>query len=104
MEKKDYEKALMDFDKAIGIKSDYAYAYNNRGNVYYKLNKFPEAIKDYNKGEGDKLKFYLQSGDPTSATIQGSDTLKWGNSLIKLENVNLQSLNDVTTIFFDIVG
>ncbi len=61
-----------------------------------------DTIKDYNKSDGDQIKFYIQSGEPNSITIQNSSTIKWGNSLIELENVDLQSLSDLNTVFFDL--
>ena len=41
-------KAVEDYNKAIKLKSDYAEAYSNRGNIYKKKNKFGRAVADYN--------------------------------------------------------
>ncbi|MGP1383810.1 MAG: tetratricopeptide repeat protein, partial [Thainema sp.] len=45
----DYEKALLDYDKAIEINSDHALTYNNRGLTYSNLEQYEKAIADYEK-------------------------------------------------------
>ncbi len=40
---------MLDFDKAIKLKPDYSYAFNNRGLCRKKKKKFRVAIKDFNK-------------------------------------------------------
>ena len=47
--KKDYEKAIKLFTKAIGIKPDFGDAYNDRGSSYRMLRKFDLALADYKK-------------------------------------------------------
>ena len=39
----------MDFDKAIALKPDDANAYNNRGDAYYHLKDYNQAILDFDK-------------------------------------------------------
>jgi tetratricopeptide (TPR) repeat protein len=41
------DEALTDYDRAIGINSKYAEAFNNRGEVYRKQNNYAAALKDY---------------------------------------------------------
>ncbi len=41
------EGALDSFTRAIAIRQDYANAYNNRGNVYFKIGEYERARKDY---------------------------------------------------------
>ena len=43
------EKALRQFDMAIGVKADYMEAYYNRGLCNEILEKYNEAIADYNQ-------------------------------------------------------
>lgn len=43
------EQALLDYNKAIEIDSNYAQAYNNRGLLYYAREDFTQAIADYSK-------------------------------------------------------
>ncbi len=50
-------------------------------------------IKDYNKADGDKLAFYIQSGDSQSVSFSG-DTITWGSLSIQLEGITLSSPND----------
>lgn len=44
--KKQYDKALVDFNRAIQLKHDYSDAYYNRGLVYYYLGQYEKAIDD----------------------------------------------------------
>ena len=54
-----------------------------------------DVIKDYNKEQGDQIRFCLQTGDTDQITLQGNNQLKWGSNLITLENTNLTNLNDL---------
>jgi tetratricopeptide (TPR) repeat protein len=40
---------LVDLNAAIGENSLKASLFNNRGNIYFCLKKFPDAINDFNK-------------------------------------------------------
>lgn len=65
-EKKQYDKALVDFNKAIELNSNYANSYMNRGNVYRNMGKHPEAIKDFNKAlelDSENALTYLNRGN-----------------------------------------
>ena len=46
--KKEYEKAITHYTKAIEFKPDFASAYNNRGNAYGFKGDFDNAIQDFN--------------------------------------------------------
>ncbi len=46
---KRYTEAIEAYDKAIELKQEYAYAYNNRGLAYFALNQNEKAIANYNK-------------------------------------------------------
>jgi tetratricopeptide (TPR) repeat protein len=46
---KDYQKAIIDLNKAIELKSDYADAYYNRGLYYRELKETKLAIADLQK-------------------------------------------------------
>ncbi|MFB5568868.1 tetratricopeptide repeat protein, partial [Bacillus cereus] len=43
------EEAIRDYTKAMELKSDYAFAYNNRGNALKSKGNVEEAIRDYTK-------------------------------------------------------
>ncbi len=43
------QEAVEEYTEAIRMNPGYASAYNNRGNLYRKLNKYQEALEDYNK-------------------------------------------------------
>jgi tetratricopeptide (TPR) repeat protein len=47
--KKDFQGAIEDYDRAIQVEPNYAIAYNNRGNVRFELGDKPRAIEDYNR-------------------------------------------------------
>ncbi|RKU32884.1 hypothetical protein C6495_10240 [Candidatus Poribacteria bacterium] len=44
-----YHEAISDYDKAIRLNPDYAFAYNNRGNAKDKLKQYFAAIADFDK-------------------------------------------------------
>lgn len=46
--KKKYNKALLDFKKAIELNPNEHMFYSNRGNIYFDIGKDEEALKDYN--------------------------------------------------------
>ncbi|MBI5749246.1 MAG: tetratricopeptide repeat protein, partial [Nitrospinae bacterium] len=43
----DYQKAIKDYNTAIGIDPKFVISYNNRGAAYIKIGSYQEAIKDY---------------------------------------------------------
>jgi len=47
--KREWEKAIKCYTKAISIKTNYALAYNNRGWVYYLIKKYDKALEDVTK-------------------------------------------------------
>ena len=49
MGRKDYDKAISDFDEAIRLDPNYTLAYCNRGNTYSDHGYFDKAISDYNE-------------------------------------------------------
>jgi tetratricopeptide (TPR) repeat protein len=46
---KQYDKALLDYDKAIQLNPNLALAYMNRGSLYTVLKKYDKALADHNK-------------------------------------------------------
>ncbi|WP_071879876.1 tetratricopeptide repeat protein [Microcystis aeruginosa] len=50
---------MADYNQAINIKPDYAYAYNNRGSAKYELGDKQGAIADYNQA----AQLYSQQGN-----------------------------------------
>ena len=55
-----------------------------------------DIIKDFNKDEGDQIRFLLQKGDTSQISLQGNNIIKWGANLITLENMTLSNLNEIT--------
>jgi tetratricopeptide (TPR) repeat protein len=69
---KQYEQAIISFDKAISIKPDFAEAWSNRGNVLLELKKNEQALKSHNN----------------AITIKPDYAEAWtfrGNALLELE-------------------
>jgi tetratricopeptide (TPR) repeat protein len=46
-ERKQYEQALLDFNKTIQLRDDYTDAHYNRGVIYFSLKQYDKAIDDY---------------------------------------------------------
>ena len=46
-DRKNDEKAIRNYDKAIELKRNYCLAYYNRGLAYYSLGKLEQAIEDF---------------------------------------------------------
>ena len=49
LHKRKYDLAIKDFSKTIEIKPDDAFAYSNRGMVYFTIDEFDLAIEDFTK-------------------------------------------------------
>ena len=54
---KQYEDALVSYDKAIALKPDYAEAYYNRGNTLNDLKRYKEALASYDKAVALKANY-----------------------------------------------
>ncbi len=48
-QKKDFDKAIAEYSKALEINPQYALAYNNRGYTYYLMKEYDKAIVDLSK-------------------------------------------------------
>ena len=60
-----------------------------------------DIINDYNLSEGDKLRFYLQDGDPNSLTTSG-DTVTWGSITMTLDGSTSLNLTDILYEFINV--
>ncbi len=60
-----------------------------------------DIINDYNLSEGDKLRFYLQDGDPNSLTTSG-DTVTWGSITMTLNGTTSLNLTDILYEFINV--
>ena len=47
--KKDYTRAIQDYDQAIRVQPKYAEAFNNRGYAYYRNKEYSRAIQDFDQ-------------------------------------------------------
>lgn len=74
LEKKEYEKAVESFDKAIDAGEQVAEAYHGQGIAYWEL-------KEYDKAKKAMLSYLKEKGEPTATVYQ-----ILGDSEMKLEN------------------
>ncbi|MDD5691624.1 MAG: tetratricopeptide repeat protein [Candidatus Omnitrophica bacterium] len=61
----EYDKAIADFSRAIGLKRDYADGYYNRGLAYHKKGEYNKAAADYTEAikiNPEYLKSYINRG------------------------------------------
>ncbi len=70
----DRDKAIADYNKTIELKPDYAFAYNNRGNVYDDKGEYDKAIGDYNKTI--ELKPILQKPTTTAEFLMATKGIR----------------------------
>lgn len=75
--KKDFKKAIVDYDKAVSISPNKASQYNSRGKTHFDMGNVPKAIADYRKAiqlsEGDEkqeseAEFYVNLGAALGAS------------------------------------
>ena len=58
-----------------------------------------DVIKDYNLSQGDKLKFYLQAGDPNTISLESGNIVKWGSLSLTFEGASFSVLSDISVEF-----
>jgi len=66
-----YKEALADFNKAIELKPDYAWAIARRGDVYQALKRYKEAVLDYQRA------IHLEPDNPLHHNNLGGVYLEW---------------------------
>ena len=60
-----FDLAIIDYNSAIEMDTNYADAYHNRGNTYYRMHEYNKAILDFNKSialDGDDAESYISRG------------------------------------------
>ena len=62
-----------------------------------------DVIKDYNKIDGDLLRFYIQSGDEKTLKVKSSNSVEWGSLSIELENTYITKLDDLNFEFITVI-
>lgn len=101
-----YEEALPAFDCAIEMTSDYAYAYNMRGNVYYYLNDMARAIDDYTLAleyYDDDLKYigYFNRGNALTEIGDYESAEADLNRAVELNPEYVNAYNGLGIIYYD---
>ncbi|MCY7278779.1 MAG: tetratricopeptide repeat protein [Phormidesmis sp. CAN_BIN44] len=87
LHKKDYEKALQSFTKALEFSPSHADAHTYRGNLYYSLGRYQEAIVDYSRALESNPTFsylYNRRGASREALKDYQGALEDYNQSIKL--------------------
>jgi tetratricopeptide (TPR) repeat protein len=92
-----YEQAILNFDRAIELKSDFAGAYRMRGRAYMGVGKPAEAISDFTKVAAlqpseatvlvDRGFAYLDEKDWARAIADASRALELNNKLARAYNL-----------------
>lgn len=89
--KKDYDKAITDYSKALKIKPDYELALYNRGSALVSKRNYDEAIKDYNKVIDLKSEYvdiyYTARGNVWKAKKEYSKAIDDYSEAIKINSV-----------------
>ena len=89
-EKREYDLAIKDFEKAIEIAPEFAEVYKNRGNAYLNKGSFDLAIKDFNKAiqlEPDICDFYIHRSGAYTITGNFENAINDLNKALRL-NLN----------------
>ncbi len=82
------QRAILDFNKAIYYKPNYADAYSNRGNAYSELGQYQRAIEDFNEAirlKPDLLSAYEGQGAAYSKIGQYRKAIDYLNEAIRLK-------------------
>ncbi len=83
-----YEEAIKLWKKVINIKPDYAFAFNNLGNVYSKLNNFDESLKYFTEALNLKPNYFEASYGISNVYLKKNnhhDALFFLNKSLKLK-------------------
>jgi len=86
--KKDFEKAIADYSKAISLKPDFAKAYHNRGTAYFYTDRDSLAILDFNKAisfDPNYAETWGNRGSAKARSGQYEAALEDFNKAIKLD-------------------
>jgi len=91
----DYERAILDYTKAIEKDSSFADAYYNRGNAYTSIDKYMMALSDYAKAmeiNPDAIDYYIS---------RGNAYLKKGDNNLAIEDYTkvLQTTSDNSDVY-----
>jgi tetratricopeptide (TPR) repeat protein/formylglycine-generating enzyme required for sulfatase activity len=86
--KKEYDKAISDYNEAIRLQPNHAAAYNNRGNAYQAMKDYDKAISDYNEAirlEPNYAVAYFKRGNAYEATKDYNKAISDYNEAVRLE-------------------
>ena len=89
--KKEYEKSITHYTKAIELKPDFPEAYTNRGNAYIMRDDYDNAIKNYNTAiqlKSDYANAYYNRGNVYNMKSKYDSAIKDYSMAIQLEPDN----------------
>ncbi|MBI5324860.1 MAG: tetratricopeptide repeat protein [Ignavibacteriae bacterium] len=101
-DKKDYENAIKQWEKAIELKQNYYEAWNNKGVAFDILEKYEEAIKSYDEAIKIKQDFYLawnNKGSALSKLEKYEEAIKSYDEAIKIKQDYYEAWNNKGVTF-----
>jgi tetratricopeptide (TPR) repeat protein len=99
------ERAIEDYNKAIGLNPNYAEAYINRGNAYADLNQNERAIEDYNKAielNPNYAVAYINRGNAYADLNQNERAIEDYNKAIELNPNYTEAYNNRGIAYADL--
>ena len=102
-----WDKAIGDYDEAIRLKPDFAFALNNRGNAYYGKGHFDRAIKDYDLAirlKPDFSEAFGNRGNVYRKKGQIARAIKDYDKAIKLDSQEADYYNDRSEAYSELAA
>jgi tetratricopeptide (TPR) repeat protein len=103
-QKRDYDKAISDYNEAIRLNPNYAEAYNNRGIVYDDKKEYDEAISDYNEAIRLNPNYawpYNNRGSAYTSKKEYDKAISDLNEAIRLDPNNALAYNNRGYVYFN---
>jgi tetratricopeptide (TPR) repeat protein len=110
--KKDYERAIADFDYAIRIKPECAEAYSGRGSVHWRAKNYDTAVADFEKaiqiGPKDYISYcgyaWMLATCPEAKVRDGNKAVKYATRACELNSWDGGEYRDVLAAAYAEVG
>lgn len=102
---KDYAGAVIEYTRAIEIKSDAAVLYNNRGVCKYKLQRYSDAIKDYEKAleyDDKYVHAYFNKGNSYMGILEYENALIAYDKTLGLDEKYSKAYINRAKVFFQL--
>ena len=99
---RDYDKAINNFDKSIGINSSFPNTYNNKGIALAEKQNYSEAILNYDKAiklKKDYADAYLNKGISLNKLKRFNEAIKYFKLLIKVNPSDSKIYNNLGNVY-----